>query len=71
MNWKIRTVGIAGTLLALVSVTLAQDAPAPKLVLSMDKWDFGEVWHPQVQRTTLTIKNEGNADLRLTRVKAC
>ena len=71
MKWKIRTAGIAGALLVLVSGTLAQDAPAPKLALSMDKWDFGEVWHPQVPQTTLTIKNEGNADLRLTRVKAC
>ena len=71
MNWKLRTASIAGTLLVLVSGTLAQDTPAPKLVLSMDKWDFGEVWHPQLQQTNLTIKNEGNADLLLTRVKAC
>lgn len=49
----------------------AQDPPAPKIVLSPESWDFGEAWHGEEPTTTLTIKNEGNADLKLTRVKAC
>jgi hypothetical protein len=42
----------------------------PKLVLSQEAWDFGEVWHPETPTLTLTLKNEGDAELKISEVKA-
>lgn len=44
-------------------------APAPRIVLSQNAWDFGEVWHPLSPVLKLGVKNEGNADLLISRVK--
>ncbi len=57
-------------LLALVSATgFAQDQKVPRLALSQSTWEFGEVWHEEKPVITLTVSNEGNADLRLLNVR--
>jgi hypothetical protein len=67
---------VAGCLLlglACSSPALAQPALAPaagpKLVLSQDSWDFGSVWHPESPSLTLTVKNEGAAELKISNVR--
>ncbi len=60
-------------LLALVGsfcTAAAQDSPQPKMVLSQESWDFGEVWHPESPRLTLVLRNEGNADLKINNVES-
>jgi len=71
MNRRIRLTGVAGVALLLSGVAWAQEARAPKLALSQESWDFGAMWHGENPQLTLVLKNEGNADLNLTRVKAC
>jgi hypothetical protein len=44
-------------------------APGPRIVLSQNAWDFGEVWHPLSPVLKLGVKNEGTADLTIGRVK--
>ncbi len=44
-------------------------APAPRLVLSREAWDFGQVWHGISPILNLGLTNEGQADLMLIRVK--
>jgi len=47
-----------------------QDNPQPKMVLSQESWDFGEVWHPESPKLTLVLRNEGNADLKINSVES-
>jgi hypothetical protein len=66
------TLSLAGLLcvtLGGLTVVLAQEAPAPRIALSQDSWNFGEVWHPQGASLTLVVKNEGTADLRIKDVR--
>jgi hypothetical protein len=60
-----------GAVLASVLVLAAgaQAEPAPKLLFSQPSWDFGEVWHTETPTLTLTIKNEGDAELILAKVR--
>jgi hypothetical protein len=46
-----------------------EPADAPQVVLSQDNWDFGAVWHPEAPTLTLTIRNAGAAELKITNVK--
>ena len=46
-----------------------QSSDAPKLVLSQEAWDFGPVWHPEAPTLTLTVRNEGAAELKITNIK--
>lgn len=46
-------------------------APAPKLTLSHESFNYGDVWHGDHPVVDLELKNEGNADLVFTRVKVC
>ncbi len=64
--------GLAGLLCVMLgsAAARAQDAPAPRIVLSQDSWNFGDVWHPQSAALTLVVKNEGNADLELKDVRS-
>ena len=48
----------------------AQSSGEPKLVLSADSWDFGTVYHLAKREFDLTVKNEGDADLRILEVKS-
>jgi hypothetical protein len=41
----------------------------PKLVLSQESWDFGPVWHPATPTLTLMLKNDGDAELKISEVK--
>lgn len=41
----------------------------PKLELSTEEWDFGQVWSGEPATTEITIRNAGNAPLTITRVK--
>lgn len=43
--------------------------PQPKIVLSSELWDFGDAVYGDALQQTFTIKNEGDADLILDRVK--
>ncbi len=45
------------------------DGPRPKITLSAEVWDFGVVIYGDAPSQTFTIKNEGDADLILDRVK--
>ena len=47
-----------------------QAAAKPKIALSSELWNFGEVWHGEKLSESIVIRNEGNADLVITRVKA-
>jgi hypothetical protein len=47
----------------------AQTPAAPKLTLSQDSWNLGEIWHPQSATLTLIVKNEGDAPLEITDVR--
>jgi hypothetical protein len=49
--------------------TAPASQPGPRLVLSRDAWDFGQVWHGISPILNLGLTNEGQADLVLTRVK--
>jgi hypothetical protein len=40
----------------------------PKLALSPTKWDFGAVWFPENPTFTLTVRNDGQAELKLTKI---
>ena len=62
---------LLGLIAGLTTTSLAQNQPAPKIVLSKTEWKFGEIWHGESPTTTVDIRNEGNAPLRLTKVKAC
>lgn len=56
------------TCASLPGVALPQETKVPKLVLSQEAWNFGEVWHPDSPTMTLIVRNEGNAELVLTNV---
>jgi hypothetical protein len=56
--------------LACSSAVLGQAPPAPKLVLSREDWDFGAIWHPESPTLTLTVKNMGAAELKISGVRA-
>ena len=43
--------------------------PQPKITLSSELWDFGDALYGDALQQSFTIKNEGEADLRLDRVK--
>jgi hypothetical protein len=47
----------------------AQEASAPRITLSQDFWNFGEVWHPESTSLTLVVTNTGNADLQIKDVR--
>lgn len=68
-TWFLRAFGLACGLLA-AAAGRAQDAGGPRLVLSQDSWDFGAVWVEERPTLTLTVRNEGTAELRLTDVRS-
>lgn len=46
--------------------------PAPRLVLSTTEWDFGKKWRGEACSTEITLTNEGDAPLRILRIrKSC
>ncbi len=61
---------VCGVILGLSGSGPAQEPRLPRLVLSQDSWDFGEVWHPESAKLTLMIKNEGSADLKIEQVRS-
>lgn len=66
----LRAILVIGSVVVLggwAGVGLAQGIPpaAPKVVLSQDSWNFGEVWHLEKPRLTIQIRNAGTADLRI------
>ena len=69
MKRSCRPLGMLCVALGVMASAVAQVAPAPKLVLSQDSWNFGEVWHPQPATVALVVKNEGTADLKLGKVQ--
>jgi hypothetical protein len=65
-----RSVAFALAAWGLVGTAWGQEsASAPKIVLSQDEWDFGQVWHQELPTFNLVIRNAGNAELRIARVK--
>lgn len=49
--------------------TAPPSGPQPKITLSSELWDFGDALYGDALQQTFTIKNEGDADLILDRVK--
>jgi len=47
----------------------ATHTAAPKLELSTSLWDFGQKWAGEKAETTITLKNVGDAPLRIDKVK--
>ncbi|MDX2200196.1 MAG: DUF1573 domain-containing protein [Phycisphaerae bacterium] len=73
------TLGYAGFVaIALAAAAHAADtqppaiqAPAkPKIELSSELWNFGEIWFGEKLEQKVTIKNTGNAELRIESVRA-
>lgn len=57
--------GLVGWLLGGAALVTAQTSAAPRLTLSQDSWNFGEIWHPQAASLTLIVKNEGTTQLEI------
>ena len=70
MKTLLQTIGLTLALLCLVCVVQAQEAKKPSMMVSQENWDFGEVWHPEKPAMTLVIRNEGQADLKLDKVRS-
>jgi hypothetical protein len=64
IGWLVVGVGLAA------AQTAAQAPAGPRITLSQDSWDFGEVWHPQSVSLTLIVKNTGDAPLQISDVRA-
>lgn len=45
-------------------------AGKPRLTLSEDVWNFGTIWHGDKVRHDVILRNEGDAELRILKVKA-
>lgn len=54
--------------LIVATTANAQLAPAPRLTLSQESWDFGKVWHPDPVYLDLGLRNDGAADLHISKV---
>ena len=61
--------GLVGWLVIGASLATAQTPAAPRIALSQESWNFGEIWHPQGVNLTLIVTNEGNATLELKDVR--
>lgn len=70
MTHSFQTAILITIALACSSPSLGQTAAGPKLELSQDAWNFGEVWHPESPTMTLIVKNNGDAELKLSNLKA-
>lgn len=57
-------------LLATLSVSVAATAAKPKITVSQETWDFGTIWHGEKVSQEVTVKNEGDAELKIDRVRA-
>lgn len=55
---------------ATLGLTFAAQAAQPKITLSTELWDFGDVWYGQKLNSSVTIKNEGDEALKINRVRA-
>ena len=70
-----RTFAIRGATLALVvgfvlaSVVVAQDDPAPTIVIEEMVHKLGELYERETFSHKFKVKNTGNADLRIEQVK--
>ncbi len=83
MSWNTRPAVLAANKRAMAAVVAAitgiwgmpavaaaqAAAPAPKIALSQEEWDFGKVWHQEFPTVTLVIRNQGTAELKITRIK--
>jgi len=47
----------------------APDAPAPRLVVAPPSHDFGEIWAGETVTCSFELRNAGNADLKIVRVR--
>lgn len=58
--------------LLVCSVAAAADPPAtgqPKLTLSAEEWNMGEVWYGHVEKFVLRLKNDGTGELQIHSVR--
>ncbi|TWT42119.1 hypothetical protein RAS1_32480 [Phycisphaerae bacterium RAS1] len=44
-------------------------AGQPKLTLSAEEWNMGEVWYGHIEKFTLKVKNDGTAELKIHNVR--
>jgi len=68
-------VALAGATSAVPARVLAQEAPpqlagTPRLEVSTSNWNFGEKWSGEKAETTVTLRNAGDAPLKIDRVKS-
>jgi hypothetical protein len=66
MTWWLRTVGLGATGILFSGAALDQ----PNLSLSQESWDFGQVWHGATPNLTLVLKNDGDAELKISEVRS-
>jgi hypothetical protein len=74
-----RCVGLAAVFAGVLAVAAnvagqemgpVPETRGPRIALSQDSWDFGEVWHPESVWLTLEVRNQGDQTLRLDRVRS-
>lgn len=60
---------IAACIVALLTCAAAFGAK-PKITVGQDVWDFGTIWHGERVSKDVSVKNEGDADLKIVRIRA-
>lgn len=67
MNKLFKSIGIICLSSTLVATAAAQSGP--RIALSQEVWDFGEVWEEDRPMFTLEVMNVGDEVLRLGQVR--
>lgn len=70
MRLRFGWAGVACAVWGLACVADGQQNATPRIVLSQEAWDFGTVWQEARPAFTLTVRNDGGAELQLTDVKS-
>lgn len=67
----VRSAILAGAAVGILQLTTgAALASSPKIVLSSELWDFGDIWYGETRSNNVKIRNEGDEALKITRVRA-
>lgn len=61
---------IAAVLVLLGGWGVAIGFAQPRLTLSQERWDFGDVWHPESVTLALRVSNTGDAPLNIANVRS-
>ena len=55
--------------LGIAAAASAQDEAKPTILIEEKRFDFGEIYEQDRYRHEFTVKNTGNADLKIEKVK--